>query len=71
MLLIMCGNPTEDPKSALGTLVRGAERVPLQTQLAKWDPHSGAQADSGRAQDAQALLRHAQALLRFARPQLR
>jgi hypothetical protein len=37
----------------------------------KWVPYYGAQADSGRAQDARALLRHTQALIRYVHPQLR
>jgi hypothetical protein len=44
--------------------VAGAHRRP------KWVSHC-AQADSGRAQDAQALLRHAHPRLRYAHPQLR
>ena len=34
-------------------------------------PHYGAQADPGRAQDTQALLRHAHPRLRYAHSQLR
>jgi hypothetical protein len=48
--------------------VAGAHRRP------KWAPHYGAQADSGRAndaQDAQAVLRLCSGMLRHAHPQLR
>jgi hypothetical protein len=49
----------------------GKETVAGAHRRLKWVPHYGAQADSGRAQDAQALLRLAQALIRHAHPLLR
>jgi hypothetical protein len=69
-------NPIREQKRILGQssteTITGAHRRP------KWVPHYGAQADSGRAQDAQALLRlcsgilrHTQALIRYAHPRLR
>jgi hypothetical protein len=45
--------------------VAGAHRRPKRVHI------YSAQADSGRAQDTQPLLRHAQALIRYAHPRLR
>jgi hypothetical protein len=55
-----CKGAETDSRAKFGKeTVAGAHRRP------KWAPHYGAQADSGRAQDAQALLRLGQALLRL------
>jgi hypothetical protein len=47
----------------------GKETVAGVHKRPKWVPHYSVQADSGRGQDAQALLRYAH--LRYAHPQLR
>jgi hypothetical protein len=50
-----CEGAETDSRAKFGKeTIDGAHRRP------KWAPHYGAQADSGRAQDAQALLRYAQ-----------
>ena len=55
-----CEGAKPDSRAKFGKeTVAGAQRRP------KWVPHYGAQADSGRAQDTQALLRLAQALFRL------
>jgi hypothetical protein len=49
----------------------GKETVAGVHRRSKSIPHYSAQANSGRAQDTQALLRHAQALIRYAHLRLR
>jgi hypothetical protein len=49
----------------------GKETIARPYRRPKWDPYYGAQADSGRSQDTQALLSLYSGMLRHAQAQLR